>query len=514
MWWNFVARSRDEITGAYEQWRAEDGRFGEVHSALDRIPAPPPPWLRSRLAVRARSRADPGRTGAVGEDRHRDRAVGRQAGQVAGPAVAVAAAARPTAPVRGDAPSPGTPRRRRWSRAGARTRSRRRTARGRPGHLDRAGGPGPAAGRPSGACGAGGGGGRRRGCRRARRRRPPRPPPLPTARPADAEAPPAEPNGACAERRHRVVGRLGRRRGASTRRPASTGRRHRRGAGVALGRQRDQQAERDHHHGRGRPGQHLAGQPAPVQRDREAVRLERAGPAGQLGPERDGRPDPAAATSSARSQSGGACTGGTRPGQRGRREPEQRGDLDRAEPAPAAARPPRPRPPAPAPPAQALVAGQREQPGPHPVRVDEVGDRAGATSSASSTASGGLVGPVGVRVGRPAGTPRSRTGRARTRRTRRAGRPRPRRRVRQRGQPRTEVRIRRRVAHGGRTYRTRTPGRSHPGVAGQPNRPDRVTAAEHRHLGELVQYRCVHTQPGATPPPAAASGPGRCRRRP
>ena len=46
MWWNFVARSREEITAAYEQWRAEDGRFGEVHSALDRIPAPPPPWLR------------------------------------------------------------------------------------------------------------------------------------------------------------------------------------------------------------------------------------------------------------------------------------------------------------------------------------------------------------------------------------------------------------------------------------------------------------------------------------
>ena len=44
MWWNFVARTREEITGAYEQWRAEDGRFGEVHSHLDRIPAPPPPW--------------------------------------------------------------------------------------------------------------------------------------------------------------------------------------------------------------------------------------------------------------------------------------------------------------------------------------------------------------------------------------------------------------------------------------------------------------------------------------
>jgi redox-sensitive bicupin YhaK (pirin superfamily) len=45
MWWNFVARSREEISGAYRQWRADDGRFGEVHSALDRIPAPPPPWL-------------------------------------------------------------------------------------------------------------------------------------------------------------------------------------------------------------------------------------------------------------------------------------------------------------------------------------------------------------------------------------------------------------------------------------------------------------------------------------
>jgi redox-sensitive bicupin YhaK (pirin superfamily) len=45
MWWNFVARSRDEITGAYEQWRTPNGRFGEVHSSLDRIPAPPPPWM-------------------------------------------------------------------------------------------------------------------------------------------------------------------------------------------------------------------------------------------------------------------------------------------------------------------------------------------------------------------------------------------------------------------------------------------------------------------------------------
>jgi redox-sensitive bicupin YhaK (pirin superfamily) len=44
MWWNFVARSRAEITAAYEQWRADDGRFGAVRSRLDRIPAPAPPW--------------------------------------------------------------------------------------------------------------------------------------------------------------------------------------------------------------------------------------------------------------------------------------------------------------------------------------------------------------------------------------------------------------------------------------------------------------------------------------
>ncbi len=45
IWWNFVARTPAEITGAYEQWRAGDGRFGEVRTHLDRIPAPRPPWL-------------------------------------------------------------------------------------------------------------------------------------------------------------------------------------------------------------------------------------------------------------------------------------------------------------------------------------------------------------------------------------------------------------------------------------------------------------------------------------
>jgi redox-sensitive bicupin YhaK (pirin superfamily) len=44
IWWNFVARTRAEITAAYEQWQADDGRFGAVRSPLDRIPAPAPPW--------------------------------------------------------------------------------------------------------------------------------------------------------------------------------------------------------------------------------------------------------------------------------------------------------------------------------------------------------------------------------------------------------------------------------------------------------------------------------------
>jgi quercetin 2,3-dioxygenase len=45
MWWNFVARDRDEITAAYEEWRDRTDRFGEVSSSLERIEAPRPPWL-------------------------------------------------------------------------------------------------------------------------------------------------------------------------------------------------------------------------------------------------------------------------------------------------------------------------------------------------------------------------------------------------------------------------------------------------------------------------------------
>jgi redox-sensitive bicupin YhaK (pirin superfamily) len=40
MWWNYVARSRDEVAEAHRQWRARDPRFGEVASPLPRIDGP------------------------------------------------------------------------------------------------------------------------------------------------------------------------------------------------------------------------------------------------------------------------------------------------------------------------------------------------------------------------------------------------------------------------------------------------------------------------------------------
>ncbi len=44
MWWNFVARDRDEVSEARRQWAADDGRFGTVRSKLERIEVGPPPW--------------------------------------------------------------------------------------------------------------------------------------------------------------------------------------------------------------------------------------------------------------------------------------------------------------------------------------------------------------------------------------------------------------------------------------------------------------------------------------
>lgn len=45
MWWNYVARSRDEVTEAHRAWMAGDGRFGSVASPLDRMVAADPPWV-------------------------------------------------------------------------------------------------------------------------------------------------------------------------------------------------------------------------------------------------------------------------------------------------------------------------------------------------------------------------------------------------------------------------------------------------------------------------------------
>jgi redox-sensitive bicupin YhaK (pirin superfamily) len=47
MWWNFVARSRDELTRAWRDWQAhDDDRFAPVPSSLARIDAPTPIWIR------------------------------------------------------------------------------------------------------------------------------------------------------------------------------------------------------------------------------------------------------------------------------------------------------------------------------------------------------------------------------------------------------------------------------------------------------------------------------------
>jgi redox-sensitive bicupin YhaK (pirin superfamily) len=46
MWWNFVARTREEMVEARQAWEAGSDRFGSVDSKLGRIAAPPPLWDR------------------------------------------------------------------------------------------------------------------------------------------------------------------------------------------------------------------------------------------------------------------------------------------------------------------------------------------------------------------------------------------------------------------------------------------------------------------------------------
>jgi quercetin 2,3-dioxygenase len=45
MWWNFVARSQEEISDAWRAWAYGDERFGRVASPFARIEVSPPPWL-------------------------------------------------------------------------------------------------------------------------------------------------------------------------------------------------------------------------------------------------------------------------------------------------------------------------------------------------------------------------------------------------------------------------------------------------------------------------------------
>lgn len=45
MWWNFVARSRDEIVEAWRSWSERDERFGRVDSRFAPIDSPAPAWL-------------------------------------------------------------------------------------------------------------------------------------------------------------------------------------------------------------------------------------------------------------------------------------------------------------------------------------------------------------------------------------------------------------------------------------------------------------------------------------
>ncbi len=54
MWWNFVARSHEEIEAARAEW-ASGSAFGQVHG-YDGPPLPAPPMPITRLVPRGRVR--------------------------------------------------------------------------------------------------------------------------------------------------------------------------------------------------------------------------------------------------------------------------------------------------------------------------------------------------------------------------------------------------------------------------------------------------------------------------
>ena len=53
MWWNYVARTQDEISRAHDDWTARGDRFGTVDSRLARIDVDPPPWSQRPPSDRA-----------------------------------------------------------------------------------------------------------------------------------------------------------------------------------------------------------------------------------------------------------------------------------------------------------------------------------------------------------------------------------------------------------------------------------------------------------------------------
>lgn len=46
MWWNFVARTQEELAAAFRDWTTGSDRFGIVSSSLPRTDVGPPSWLR------------------------------------------------------------------------------------------------------------------------------------------------------------------------------------------------------------------------------------------------------------------------------------------------------------------------------------------------------------------------------------------------------------------------------------------------------------------------------------
>lgn len=49
IWWNYVARSKEEVELAGQEWNAAGERFGRVDTSLARIASPLPPWKAGPL---------------------------------------------------------------------------------------------------------------------------------------------------------------------------------------------------------------------------------------------------------------------------------------------------------------------------------------------------------------------------------------------------------------------------------------------------------------------------------